>query len=97
MFSDDGKLYYSPEYPGGSPDTSLKDLGLSPYAKALKGRDSNNRLLAYHYKGEAKKMAFKTLYNGMNLGVCAPENDKLGELSQNMNRTIGNNLPLLPA
>ena len=73
LFADDGKIYYHPEYPGGSSNTSLKDLGMSPYAKTLKGRDSNDHLLAYSYKGEPKKMAFKTLYNGMNLGVCAPE------------------------
>ena len=84
LFSDDGKLYYSPEYPGGSPDTSLKDLGLSPYANALKDRDSNDHLLAYHYKGEAKKMAFKTLYNGMNLGVCAPESALYAERTKAM-------------
>lgn len=84
LFSDDGKIYYHPEYPGGSPNTSLKDLGMSPYAKTLKDRDSNDHLLTYSYKGEPKKMAFKTLYNGMNLGVCAPESSLYAERTRAM-------------
>lgn len=84
LFSDDGKLYYHPNYPNGNPDADLEDFGLEPYAKTLKGKDSNDHLLAYQYKGEARKMAFKTLYNGMNLGISAPESALYAERARAM-------------
>ena len=38
LFSNEGELYYHPDYPEGAP-TTLKDFGLEPYAEVLKGRD----------------------------------------------------------
>lgn len=84
LFSDDGKLYYHPDYPTGSLEHDLEDFGLEPYATTLKGRDSNDHLLSYHYKDESRKMAFKTLYNGMNLGVSAPESALYAERTRAM-------------
>lgn len=84
LFSDEGKLYYHPDYPNGSLDYDLEDFGLDPYATTLKGRDSNDLLLSYHYKDEERQMAFKTLYNGMNLGVSAPETALYAERSRAM-------------
>lgn len=51
----------------------------APYARTLKGNDSNDQLLFYQYHGETQKMAFKTLYNGMNLGISAPESSLYAE------------------
>ncbi len=79
LFSDDGKLYYHPDYPDGDTSSSLDDFGLGPYARTLKGKDSNDQLLSYHYRGETRKMAFKTLHNGMNLGISTPESSLYAE------------------
>lgn len=84
LFSDKGKLYYHPDYPNGNLDYNLKDLGLDSYATTLKGRDSNDMLLSYHYKDEERQLAFKTLYNGMNLGVSAPESALYAERTRAM-------------
>ncbi len=84
LFSDDGKLYYHPDYPNGNFSSDLEDLGLDSYAKTLKGRDSNDYLLSYYYKEEPRKMAFKTLYNGMNFGVSAPESSLYAERTRAM-------------
>lgn len=74
LFSDDGELFYHPQQPQGA-KTTLKDFGLDDYADILKGRDSNDHLLAYTYQGKPKRLAFITLANSMNLGVVAPEEE----------------------
>ena len=76
LFSDDGEIFYHPDYPEGA-STTLKDFGLEPYADLLKGRDSNTDLFTYYYKGEKKEMAFITLKNGMNLGIVAPDSKSM--------------------
>ena len=74
LFSDDGEIFYHPDYPDGAP-TTLKDFGLEPYAEQLKDRDSGMDLLSHHYRGIKKEMAFITLKNGMTLGIVAPDSE----------------------
>lgn len=38
LFSDDGKLYFHPDYPDGNTSTSLDDFGLSPLCENIKRR-----------------------------------------------------------
>ena len=90
LFSNEGELYYHPDYPEGAP-TTLKDFGLEPYAEVLKGRDSNDQLLSYHYKGQEKELAFITLRNSMNLGIIAPDE----EIYEERRISYGRNLFLM--
>jgi diguanylate cyclase (GGDEF)-like protein len=84
LFSDEGEIFYHPEYPNGA-STTLQDLGLESYAERLKGRDSNTDLFTYYYKGQKKEMAFITLKNQMNLGIVAPD----AEIYQERSFTYG--------
>lgn len=85
LFSDDGELFYHPQQPQGA-KTTLKDFGLEDYADTLKGRDSNDHLLAYTYQGKPKRLAFITLTNSMNLGVVAPEEELYADRTWAMER-----------
>lgn len=90
LFSDNGLLYYHPDYPKGAP-TNLNDLNLQAYAKILKNRDSDNNVLPFNYMGQPEELAFVSLENGINLGIAAPK----AKIFENRDLTIARSVFML--
>lgn len=51
------------------------DNSLLPVVKALDSGSSGDTLFTYQWNGESKKMAFRSLLNGMRLTITAPESE----------------------
>lgn len=83
LFSNNGLIYYHPDYPRGA-KTTLKDLGLEHYAQNLREKDSADRVFPFTYAGEEDQLAFVNLENGINLGITAPNK----EIYRDRNMTI---------
>ncbi len=68
------KVMYHKELPiGVAMETT--DSSLLPVARELENGTSGSSLFAYQWKGEAKKLAFRSLSNGMRLVITAPVTD----------------------
>lgn len=51
------------------------DPSLEPVTNELTKASSDNTLFSYHWQGSDKKMAFRSLENGMRLALSAPESE----------------------
>lgn len=69
-----GKVLYHKDLPTGVAMEST-DETLRPVARELENGTSGSSLFAYQWKGEDKKLAFRSLSNGMRLVVTAPVKD----------------------
>lgn len=67
----DANVMHHKELPVGVAMASA-DSSLFPVAQELKNETSGSALYSYQWKGAAKKMAFRSLVNGMTLGLTAP-------------------------
>ena len=64
-------VLYHQELPIGASMLSV-DSRLAPVVGALENGSSGDSLFEYHWKEQAKKMAFRSLINGMRLAITAP-------------------------
>lgn len=78
LTDDKGKVYYHPLIGYGTLLTE-DDEDVPEVDNALGGTSNHGELITYVYKGQKKKMAFKSLINDMRLVVTANEEDVLRE------------------
>jgi len=71
LTDDKGNVMYHNSYPFGIPVSNV-DESLYPLVVELENGTSGSNLFSYLNKGTEKKMAFRTLRNGMRLAVTAP-------------------------
>lgn len=67
----DASLLYHKDFHIGMPIDQI-DRSLEPVVVELANGTSGSDLFSYSWNGEAKKLAFRTLSNGMRLGITAP-------------------------
>ncbi|MCR5814861.1 MAG: diguanylate cyclase [Desulfovibrio sp.] len=82
-----GKVYYHPLIGYGTLLTEDEE-DVPEVDSALGDTSSHGKLITYKYKGQVKKMAFKSLINGMRLVVTANEQDVLRETTVLIWRTV---------
>lgn len=87
LFSNDGLIYYHPDYPQGA-QTTLKDLGLEHYSNILQEQDSDDQVLPFTYEGEQAELSFVSLENGINLGITAPNREIYKDRDITVLRTV---------
>lgn len=74
LTDDQANIMYHKDYPMDTPLDSL-DESLVPISKELKSTGSGNILRSYTWQGEARRMAFCNLQNGMRLAIAAPTSE----------------------
>lgn len=71
LVNDSGSIMYHKELPIES-DMEKEDVSLLPVVQELQKGTSGNTLFAYEWNGLPKKMAFRSLSNGMKLALTVP-------------------------
>lgn len=80
-----GNIMYHKSLAMGASMTSM-DKNLQPVVNELENNSSGSSLFSYNWKGEERKLAFRSLSNGMRLVLAAPKQEidaaKIGLVTQ---------------
>lgn len=83
LADEESNVIFHRELPANTPMANT-DASLIPVVNELQNGTSGSSLFSYNWKGNEKKMAFRTLRNGMRLALTAP----VSEIDQVKNRMI---------